>query len=438
MKFNEFMRREIKQYSVEYARQRVLIHPNKTQFKNTKGGVMLFLHFGSFFLSGAALIHQLGLKYTAIASTRNFKHMPDKEEKFWRKTHETANELYSKKMFLTHEPHTREIISFLKSGSFLGAALDVTESGQKHKLHPYKFLHNEIMLQTGPARLARMARVPLYGMIIVHDKKAKKHDLHVTGPHSYNEIEKSTQEILHFMEPHVEKNMDQLFHDIFHLFSRRSTEEYMIAPVTRKKPASFKVEPIPQIDSKLPTNFAPRYESEITSWHPHREFAYQIIEEIRPNLIVELGVHYGDSYFTFCQASEELELDAEIYGIDHWEGDEQCGFYGDEVFQEVNAYNEEFYSKDSTLMRMNFTDALTRFDDGSIDLLHIDGSHDYEAVKQDFENWLPKVKKGGKILIHDILVEREDFGVKVFWEQTSKNYKTASHLEGFGLGVIFC
>jgi SAM-dependent methyltransferase len=194
--------------------------------------------------------------------------------------------------------------------------------------------------------------------------------------------------------------------------------------------------PIPRIKAKAPKKFSPRYESEITSWHPHREFAYDLMAELKPKLLVELGVHCGDSYFTFCQAREEHELETLCYGVDHWKGDEQSGLYGEEVFDEANEYNAEFYSDFSNLMRMDFNEALKEFEDGSINLLHIDGSHDYESISGHFESWLPKIKRNGVILIHDINVKREDFGVEKFWGKLKSKYFTKTHEVGHGLGIV--
>ena len=80
--------------------------------------------------------------------------------------------------------------------------------------------------------------------------------------------------------------------------------------------------------------------------------------------------------------------------------------------------------------------ALKEFEDESINLLHIDGSHDYENVSGHFESWLPKIKRNGVILIHDINVKREDFGVEKFWEELKSKYFTKTHEEGHGLGIV--
>ena len=69
--------------------------------------------------------------------------------------------------------------------------------------------------------------------------------------------------------------------------------------------------------------FYPKYASKVKNWHPHRSFAFDLMRELKPNLVVELGVHYGDSYFTFCQARREHGLGTVCYGVDTWLGDSQ-------------------------------------------------------------------------------------------------------------------
>jgi hypothetical protein len=41
--------------------------------------------------------------------------------------------------------------------------------------------------------------------------------------------------------------------------------------------------------------------------------------------------------------------------------------------------------------------------DAPIELLFIDGAHQYELVREDFERWVPKVVDGGWVLLHDTL-----------------------------------
>jgi hypothetical protein len=117
------------------------------------------------------------------------------------------------------------------------------------------------------------------------------------------------------------------------IFSKRAIAKNMIKSKSVEHSHAIELKPLQNVACKSPTNFSPRYESHITAWHPHREYAYNLLESLQPRLVVELGVHYGDSYFTFCQACEELELETQLYGIDHWQGDKQAGLYGNEVFE---------------------------------------------------------------------------------------------------------
>jgi hypothetical protein len=134
---------------------------------------------------------------------------------------------------------------------------------------------------------------------------------------------------------------------------------------------------------------------------------------------------------------EERGLSSLCYAVDHWLGDEHAGQYGEEVFDEVSQYNDRYYRQFSYLLRRSFDDALSQFADESIDLLHIDGLHTYEAVGHDFNAWLPKVKPGGIILIHDICPKHQDFGVWRFWDEIKAEFPDNFEFHhSWGLGVV--
>lgn len=172
-------------------------------------------------------------------------------------------------------------------------------------------------------------------------------------------------------------------------------------------------------------------------WSGHKFFAYDLISNLRPEKVVELGTHYGTSLWSFSQAIKDNGLNTEIFSIDTWKGEKHAGFYGEEVFETVNEIKNKYYNKiNLKLKRQTFDEALKDFKDNSIDILHIDGLHTYEAVKHDFENWVSKVKDGGIILFHDIMVSRDDFGVYKIWEELKNNHKTIEFQFSYGLGVL--
>jgi hypothetical protein len=172
-----------------------------------------------------------------------------------------------------------------------------------------------------------------------------------------------------------------------------------------------------------------------SAWIGHAPFLRFLIRELKPRVFVELGTHNGFSYFVACQTVQELGLPTKTYAIDHWGGDKHAGIFDETVYESAKALNEQ-YKSFSTLVKMTFLEARS-FVPNEIDLLHIDGLHTYDAVKEDFETWLPKMNSNGVILLHDIHVRHADFGVYRLWEEIKSVYSTIEFVGSYGLGVIF-
>lgn len=173
-----------------------------------------------------------------------------------------------------------------------------------------------------------------------------------------------------------------------------------------------------------------------STWVDHLPFAYDLVGALRPDVLVELGTQAGLSYFCFCQAAREHGLATRTFAVDTWRGDAHTDAYDEKIYEQVAAHHAAHYADTSTLLRMLFEEALGRFADESIDLLHIDGYHTYEAVRGDFEAWYPKVRPGGIVVFHDVAARLMDFGAWRFWAETTEKYETFSFRHGFGLGVL--
>lgn len=173
-----------------------------------------------------------------------------------------------------------------------------------------------------------------------------------------------------------------------------------------------------------------------SAWLEHGPFAFWIIDALRPSIVVELGTHNGYSFFAFTEAVRRLGLPTRSFAVDTWVGDDHAGFYSEEVYDSVKQITADDYSQGATLLRGLFDDHVGSFDDGSIDLLHIDGRHGYDDVKHDFESWLPKMSSTGVVLFHDVVERDREFGVWKLWAELEARYPSFFFEHGHGLGVI--
>jgi hypothetical protein len=189
------------------------------------------------------------------------------------------------------------------------------------------------------------------------------------------------------------------------------------------------------ITANLPSRrFKPRVYG-VGAWTNHLHFAYDLIATVRPRLFVELGTDRGESYFAFCQSAYENVTATRCFAVDSWRGDAQAGDYDETTFREVSAHNARHYPAFSTLLRSDFDAAAEQFAAEAIDILHLDGLHTETAVRHDLDLWLPKLRPGGILLLHDVDVRQHDFGVARIWDGLQTRGRSFTFHIGPGLGV---
>jgi predicted O-methyltransferase YrrM len=169
-----------------------------------------------------------------------------------------------------------------------------------------------------------------------------------------------------------------------------------------------------------------------TCWNGHRRFAEWLVSYLKPEVTVDLGVDWG--YSTFCFAMPRI---GHVYGVDSFEGDYYTGKKDDYQFNYVNMKREKLFMDQNVTFIKGYFDDVAKDWDKKIDILHIDGDHRYECVKNDFETWSKFLSDDGVILFHDTCVEEfnnKEYGVKKFFDEIDLPKCTFTHT--FGLGVV--
>ncbi|QSI28775.1 glycosyltransferase [Variovorax sp. RKNM96] len=185
-----------------------------------------------------------------------------------------------------------------------------------------------------------------------------------------------------------------------------------------------------------PLFWTPHLLGKASAWWTHTPFAFWLISACKPGLLVELGTHNGVSYAAFCEAIARLKSATRSYAVDTWTGDAHAGELDARTYYELRDFHDKHFGAFSELLKSTFDDALPYFADNSIDVLHIDGFHTYEAVRHDFETWFPKLSSRAVVLFHDTNVRSNQFGVFRFFAEQAAKYPSFEFLHGHGLGVL--
>lgn len=136
------------------------------------------------------------------------------------------------------------------------------------------------------------------------------------------------------------------------------------------------------------------------------------------DIFVEVGAWKGRSSSCLAVEIANSKKDITLYVVDTWEGSEEHNIGSEKeslpTLYETFINNMKPVEKYYFPLKITSEEASKKFRDKSIKFVFLDASHEYEDVKRDIQNWMPKVKNGGILAGHDYYVDRYDFfpGVK--------------------------
>jgi hypothetical protein len=168
------------------------------------------------------------------------------------------------------------------------------------------------------------------------------------------------------------------------------------------------------------------------NWKDHIKFAQWIVKRKNPKVIVDLGVDYAYSTFSFS-----LPKIGKVYGIDSFEGDIHAGLKNEKNSSDAYKFVQDKkieYGFDHLEFIKGYFDDVSKNWIENIDILHIDGLHTYESVSNDFITWGKFVNDDGIILMHDTKVYHGSFGVYKFFDEL--DYPKINFTVSHGLGVV--
>jgi predicted O-methyltransferase YrrM len=156
-------------------------------------------------------------------------------------------------------------------------------------------------------------------------------------------------------------------------------------------------------------------DSGLSEWSEHVDFAKWLTDRVKPNLTVELGTFEGTSAMAFASGYPN----GKVVTIDMKESEVARDSF--EIFENID------YRVDT------FENEVKNFEDDSIDILHVDGAHDFKSVVDDTMLWTPKLRDNGILLMHDVYNPGFIGPIHVFYHHI--NVMKIMFLKGYGLGV---
>lgn len=165
-----------------------------------------------------------------------------------------------------------------------------------------------------------------------------------------------------------------------------------------------------------------------SSWKGYEDFAIWLVEEMRPEVTVDLGFDVGLSTCAFA-----LPGIGKVYGIDWFD---EVNFSEktkalDAAHKNLAEISQKRNLKNIHIIIGSYLEVAKNWKE-PIDILHIDWVFSYDLIKTVYQNWSKFLREKGVILIHDI--EKNGATIGKFF--ASLSLPKLGFTQNNGLGVI--
>lgn len=184
----------------------------------------------------------------------------------------------------------------------------------------------------------------------------------------------------------------------------------------------------------------------IPGWFNYSEMYDLAIEHMpKDGKILEIGCFLGKStsylLTNLCNAGRE---DVTVWALDTFKGSSEHTFMNhwvgvDGSFKQQTAEHLKYFIGRNQChlveSRSDNEKTIASFDDGFFDMIMVDGAHEYDAVKDDVNNWWPKLKDDGIMLLDDMYMESVRQAAHDTLSQKVPNFLISQGRECTGLAV---
>lgn len=157
-----------------------------------------------------------------------------------------------------------------------------------------------------------------------------------------------------------------------------------------------------------------QYPKDVTGWHSDDPIFAQLINEVRPKTVIEVGVWKGAStlHMASClkraglHVSKIMAVDTFLGSLEFWTRRDDPERY--QALKCINGYPTVYRQFLANVLHAGAEEIVIPFPNTSViaarwfrdagfeaDLIYIDGSHEYDEVSQDLNYWWDNLRPGG-------------------------------------------